>query len=167
MVRKWRELVLFYFLRHCHPAILFFYLLATATCATFFSLRQWRGGAVALNVAQVPSTSITRTPPGTRGQRSLCRIGRLPHRGQSSTAGWWRRPRCRPCRSGPSSPTAAALIASALASAGSLNSNIIISSSQHQQLLASTVITSSAGSLNSNIIISSSSSLNSNTSLPN
>ena len=31
------------FSRHCHRAI-FFYFHATATCATFFSLRQWRGG---------------------------------------------------------------------------------------------------------------------------
>ena len=32
------------FLRHCHRAIIF-YFSATATCATFLSSRQWRGGA--------------------------------------------------------------------------------------------------------------------------
>ena len=43
------------FSRHCHRAIIFQFC-ATAMCATFFSSRQWRSGAVALKVAQVPST---------------------------------------------------------------------------------------------------------------
>ena len=43
MAWKWRELVPL-FSRHCHRAIIF-YFSATATCATFFSSRQWRSGA--------------------------------------------------------------------------------------------------------------------------
>ena len=43
LVLKWRELVPL-FLRHCHCAIIF-YFSATATWATVFSSRQWRGGA--------------------------------------------------------------------------------------------------------------------------
>ena len=41
--------------RHRHRAIIFSFS-ATATCDTFFSSRQWRSGAMALKVAQVPST---------------------------------------------------------------------------------------------------------------
>ena len=52
MAQKWRH----FFSRHCHRAIIF-YIRATATCATFNSSRQWRSGAVALKVAQVPSTA--------------------------------------------------------------------------------------------------------------
>ncbi len=40
-VQKWRELAPLYF----NATAPFFYLWTTATCATFFSSRQWRGGA--------------------------------------------------------------------------------------------------------------------------
>ena len=45
------------FSRHCHCAIIFCFS-DTAMCATFLSSFQWRDGgvAVALKVAQVPST---------------------------------------------------------------------------------------------------------------
>ena len=43
MARKWCELAPF-FSHHRHRAIIF-YFSATATCATFFSSRQLRGGA--------------------------------------------------------------------------------------------------------------------------
>ena len=55
MAQKWRELAPFFFSCHWHRASIFNFS-ATATCDTFFSSRQWRSGAVALKVAQVPST---------------------------------------------------------------------------------------------------------------
>ena len=53
MAQKWRELAQFFFSHHCHRTIIF-YFSATAT-APPFSVRA--SGAVALKVAQVPSTA--------------------------------------------------------------------------------------------------------------